>query len=127
MNARQKEMESIYPEVRQMYLRMCDRVNMVCPITHAPITMQSDIHHRAGRSVNTYADDWARIHDIPLLIDPRFFLACTRAGHEYIEKHPEEAISKNWSVSRLKNAGNMQAAKPKPLPIPVNWRFLRGR
>ena len=84
-------MEELYNEVRRMYLRMCDRVNLTCPVYDSPITYESDIHHKRGRSIDDYEDDWARELDIPLLIDPRNFLACSRRGHQYIEMNPVAA------------------------------------
>jgi len=60
-----------------------------------------DVHHKKGRSVNTFHDQWAQDNDIPLLLDKRFFLAVSRDAHTYIELHPEESKEKGWSLNRL--------------------------
>lgn len=94
-------MDELYKEARLMFLKMCDRVNLTCPITGVPIDTRSDVHHKKGRSINSYADQWAKDNDIPLFIDPRFFLGVSRKGHQHIETHPDEARQNNWTLSRL--------------------------
>lgn len=96
-NKERRDTAHLYPEVRKMFLDMCMRKEAVCPIKGTPITMESDIHHRAKRQ--GYADDWARENNIPLLIDPRFFLAVSREGHQWIELHPKEAKALGYSLS----------------------------
>ena len=86
---RDAETDGLYPEARRMFLEMCIRLELKCPITGTDIDMSSDIHHKKGR--NGYADDWARLNDIPLLIDPRYFLAVSRVGHQWIEMNPTKA------------------------------------
>jgi hypothetical protein len=103
MSKRREEMQELYKEARHMFLRMCDRVNLTCPVYHSPITYDSDIHHKRGRSMDDYENEEARKMDIPLLIDPQNFLAVSRRGHQYIELHPEEAKEKGWSLPRLRN------------------------
>lgn len=94
-------MLTLYKQVRVMYLKMAYRVGMCCPITGRPIDLYSDIHHKKGRSINSYADQWAKENDIPLFIDPRFFLAVTREAHQRIETHPKWAKENGYSLSRL--------------------------
>ncbi|MCO6358533.1 hypothetical protein [Roseivirga pacifica] len=98
---RREEMEELYREVRLYFLKMCYRAGLRCPYTFAPIDIHSDVHHKRGRSITTYADEWAREMDVPLLIDPRHFLGVSRRGHEYIETHPEIAYKKGWSEKRI--------------------------
>lgn len=57
-----------------------------------------DIHHMLGRV--GYADDWAREHDIPLLLDARFWLPVCREAHIWITEHSAEAIRLGYSLPR---------------------------
>ena len=70
--------------------------NKICPITREPTT---DIHHRMGRV--GFADEWARITNIPLLLDERYFLAVSRRGHKHIEENPDWAKKMKYSLDRL--------------------------
>lgn len=70
--------------------------NKICPITKQPTT---EVHHMAGRI--GFADEWARLNNIPLLIDVRYFLAVSRNGHRWIEENPVEAKKMRYSVDRL--------------------------
>jgi hypothetical protein len=72
--------------------------NKICPVTGQPTT---DIHHKAGRV--GFADSWARINNIPLLLDERFWLAVSREGHRQIEEQPEWAKENGYSLKRLSN------------------------
>lgn len=90
--------ELIWPEVREMFLKMCIRHGLTCPVTGRDIDMSSDIHHKKGR--DGYADQWARDNDISLHIDPRFFLACHRIGHTWIEANREEAMKLGYTLTR---------------------------
>jgi len=94
-------MDELYKEARLMFLQMADRVGIECPVTGVPINLYSDVHHKKGRSINSYADEWAKSEDIPLYIDPRFFLGVSRLGHQHIETHPTEANQRKWTLSRL--------------------------
>ena len=68
------------------------------------------IHHAKGKV--GYADDWAAMNDIPLLLDQRFWipihsfrvnpkLGCT--CHQWVEEHPEKAKELGLSQNRLSN------------------------
>lgn len=59
----------------------------------------TDVHHKMGRV--GYADDWAREHDVPLLLDERFWLPVSREGHTWVETHPAEAKENGFSLNRL--------------------------
>jgi hypothetical protein len=50
-----------------------------------------------------YADSWARDKGITLFLDERYWIPASMEGHEYIEKHPQEAKDRGWSQSRLEN------------------------
>jgi len=70
--------------------------NKICPITKQPTT---EVHHKCGRI--GYADEWARLNNVPLLIDVRYFLGVSRNGHRWIEENPAEAKELGYSVDRL--------------------------
>ena len=72
--------------------------NKICPVTYQPTT---DIHHKMGRV--GFADSWARINNIPMLLDERYWLAVSREGHRQIEENPEWAKEMGYSLSRLSN------------------------
>lgn len=64
-----------------------------------PKKKATQVHHKAGKV--GYHDDWARENNVPRWVDERFFLAVSAEGHEWIEKHPNEAKEKGWSLNRL--------------------------
>jgi len=70
--------------------------NKICPVTGQPTT---DIHHKAGRV--GFADQWARINNVSLLLDTRFWLAVSRDGHRQIEENPAWAKELGYSLNRL--------------------------
>lgn len=70
--------------------------NKVCPVTGQPTT---DIHHKMGRV--GFADSYARINNITLLLDTRFWLAVSRDGHRQIEESPIWAKENGYSLNRL--------------------------
>lgn len=70
--------------------------NHICPINK---TQTTDVHHRAGRV--GFADEWAIVNNIPLLLDTRFWIALSREAHQYVETHPEWAKENGYSLNRL--------------------------
>jgi hypothetical protein len=100
-----RDASNLYPIARQMFLEMCIRNEVVCPITGVSITMESDIHHKMGRI--GYADDKKRAEGIPLLIDPDYFLAVSRTGHQWIEapQNRKWAEKLGYILSRLAKNG----------------------
>ncbi|WP_284461592.1 hypothetical protein, partial [Chryseobacterium sp.] len=60
--------------------------NRICPVTGKEAT---EIHHMKKRV--GFADSWARVNNISLLLDTRFWLAASRIGHIWIHDNPEEA------------------------------------
>lgn len=75
---------------------LAKKENKLCPVTGRSTT---EVHHKMGRV--GYADEWARLNNIPLLIDVRYFLGVSRDGHRWIEENPIEAKRLGYSVSRL--------------------------
>lgn len=69
---------------------------MCAVLKNAPAT---EVHHMMGRT--GYADQFARDNDIPLLIDTRFWLPVSRAGHRKVELLPDWAKKQGFSLSRL--------------------------
>ena len=72
--------------------------NRICPVTKTETT---DVHHKMGRI--GFADSWARMNNITLLLDSRFWLAVSRKGHNKIEENPEWAKEMGYSLDRLTN------------------------
>lgn len=70
--------------------------NRICPITGQETT---DVHHKMGRI--GFADQWARINNVPLVLDSRFWLAVSRDGHRQIEESPTWAKEMGYSLNRL--------------------------
>lgn len=66
-----------------------------------PTLSAKEVHHRKGREINAYADDWARENGVSLLMDKRFWLPVSRVGHAMIEAKPEWAKEKGFSLDRL--------------------------
>jgi hypothetical protein len=98
-NKNDRDDSDLYPEVRRMFLQKMMDLDMVCPVTGLPITMESEIHHMRGRT--GYHDAWARENGISRLIDVRDFLAVSRQGHQWIEANRAAAEAKGWTKSRL--------------------------
>src|SRR5688572_3010395 len=57
-----------------------------------------DVHHKKGRV--GFADQWARLNNIPLLIDTRFWLPVSREGHTEIENRKGWALKMGYSLPR---------------------------
>lgn len=60
--------------------------NRICPVTGKEAT---EIHHMKKRV--GFADSWARVNNVSLLLDTRFWLAVSREGHIWIHNNPKEA------------------------------------
>ena len=102
------KLKSLYKPIRKKSVKrqaqelqyLSDRIiflskpeNKICPVTGQPAT---EIHHVRKR--RGYADEWARLNNIPLLLDQRFWLAVSRDGHNEIEDNPEWAYEKGYSI-----------------------------
>jgi len=94
VSPKQKVLNAKYTVARKEYLS--NPANQRCSVY--PDRKATEVHHRMGRV--GYADDWARENNIPLIIDKRFFLAVSRAGHERIENNPEWAYEMGYSERR---------------------------
>jgi hypothetical protein len=96
VSERQSRYLRIYAQMRPKFLH-----GKPCAVF--PEQRATTIHHKMGREVVFFADDWARENDIPLLIDKRYFLAVSMDGHTFIENNPERAKEKSFSLNRLSN------------------------
>lgn len=84
-----------YSKQRKVFLNRPE--NQWCPVAAAGLTghvwlssgrprleiQTTDVHHRKGR-------------DGKLLLDERYWLAVSRAGHEFIHANPNEARKHGW-------------------------------
>lgn len=70
--------------------------NQICPIKG---TQATDVHHKIGRI--GFADEWARLNNVPLTLDTRFWIALSREGHKKVEENPEWAKENGYSLNRL--------------------------
>lgn len=93
-STKQASLERRYNNNRRQFLRL----NPVCPVTGG---RTDQVHHMKGRE--GYADEQARAAGIPLLLDERYWLAVSDAGHKKIEAFPAWAKEMNYSLSRLSN------------------------
>lgn len=66
-----------------------------------PDSPATTVHHIRGRV--GFADLWARENNIPLLLDERFWIACSIKGHKFIEDNRDWAISKGFTIPRSTN------------------------
>lgn len=80
---RSKE-SKIYAAKRIVFLTKEE--NQKCPVY--PEQKTSQVHHMKGRIGSLYLDE-------------RFWLAVSADGHEWIEKNPNEAKEKGYSLNRL--------------------------
>lgn len=92
VSKKQARLNAQYTSARRAFLLMPE--NKFCAVF--PSRLATEVHHKMGR-VGT-ADE----HEIPLIIDVRFFLPVSRQGHVTIEENPEWAKKQGFSLSRLK-------------------------
>ncbi len=91
---KRKDENVIYSERRILFLE-----GQTCAVF--PDLPAVEVHHRKGRQ--GFADGWAKRSGISLLLDMRWWLAVSSEGHRYIGDHPQEAMDRGWSLSRLEN------------------------
>jgi len=85
-----------YRPIRDKYLRE----NPVCEV-HDCENPSTNPHHKMGRDINTFADDWARENDIPLLCDERYLMACCTPCHpKRIHENSEWAYEHGYLISK---------------------------
>jgi hypothetical protein len=92
VSKKQAKLNRQYTAARKAFLSMPE--NKRCAVF--PERPATEVHHKMGR--RGYADE----KEIPLIIDVRYFLAVSRQGHEYIERHPETSYERGWSLRRTK-------------------------
>lgn len=83
-----------YSSLRKAFLAMPE--NKYCFIKGCG-KPSTTIEHRKGRK--GFADDWAREHDVPLLIDVRFFAGCCHEHNLELETNSE--LSKEYQLSKI--------------------------
>lgn len=88
--------ESRYSKLRAKHLP-----GKICPCCGNQAT---DVHHAMGRE--GYADDWARLKGIVLLLDIRHWRYVCRELHTKIELNPVWAKKNNYSLNRLSENGS---------------------
>lgn len=80
-----------YKVLREEFLSRPE--NKICPVTKWPT---NEIHHKRKR--RGFADEWARLNNVSLYLDTRFWLAVSREGHQWIEDNPAEAYELGYSI-----------------------------
>lgn len=90
----QKRLDAYYPKAKKF------KEGKRCAVLGNLVA--TEVHHMRGRDINTFYDDWAREHDLPLLLDERFWLAVSHEGHRKITENPQWAIKMGYSYERLK-------------------------
>lgn len=81
-----------YTEIRREYLK----THTVCFIDGCD-KIATTIEHRAGRI--GFADEFARLINIPLIIDTRFFAPCCLRHNLELENNPE--LSRMYQLSKI--------------------------
>lgn len=85
-----------YKPIRDEHLKN----NPVCEI-HDCENPSTNPHHIKGRDINTFADDWARDNDIPLLCDVRYIIACCGICHpKRIHENSKWAYEHGYLISK---------------------------
>jgi|TARA_R110000851_G_scaffold108617_1_gene230060 hypothetical protein len=84
MSERRKKENAIYLKKRIEFLNKPE--NKICPVF--PNSSTTEVHHMKGRTGSNYLDE-------------QFWLAVSRKGHQKIEKNPNWAKEKGFSLSRL--------------------------
>lgn len=88
-------MMRIYAGVAAKFLKKHPRCAVI------PTLPATEIHHKAGRSITAYYDEWAEQRGICLLLDERLYLPVSREGHLEIEKRPAWARKMGFTEDRL--------------------------
>jgi len=66
-----------------------------------PDKKATQVHHMYNRSIDDFADDWARENNIPYLLDERFWLPVSEEGHEKITRDSKWAWEQGFSFKRV--------------------------
>ncbi len=83
-----------YNKLRRVFLLKPE--NMICFIGGCG-ARATTVEHRKGRK--GFGDYWARVNDIPLLIDERFWAPCCHAHNLELENNGE--LSMKYQLSKL--------------------------
>jgi hypothetical protein len=66
-----------------------------------PDKKATQVHHMYTRSIDDFADDWARDNNIPYLLDERFWLPVSEEAHEKITRDSAWAWENQYSFKRI--------------------------
>lgn len=66
-----------------------------------PDQKATQVHHMYSRSIDDFADDWARENNIPYLLDERFWLPTSDDGHKKITENSAWAWEQGFSFKRV--------------------------
>jgi hypothetical protein len=66
-----------------------------------PDRKATQVHHMYNRSIDEFAVDWAREHNIPYLLDERFWLPTSDEGHDMITENSAWAWENGFSFKRV--------------------------
>jgi hypothetical protein len=93
VSEKRRNLNPIYAQRRDKYLFN----NPHCEY-HGKDCKGGILHHKAGRE--GYVDEYARQHDIPALIDERYFMNLCQVIHDWATENSKQAIEEGISVSR---------------------------
>lgn len=83
ISSKRQEQNVIYRKLKAEFMALPE--NKICPVTGKPTV---DLHHKKGRSGS-------------LFLDPKYWLAVSREGHQKIEENPMWAKEMGYSLDRL--------------------------
>lgn len=93
ISPKRRDLNQIYAQRKAKYLFDHPRCEY-----HGKDCKGGTLHHMAGRQ--GYVDDYAREHDIPALIDDRYFMNLCPTIHNWATENSKDAIEKGISISR---------------------------
>jgi hypothetical protein len=96
ISAKRKSLLPIYAVKKEKYLFD----NPWCEY-HGKPCQGVELHHKAGRE--GFIDIWAEEHDVPALIDERYFCSLCPEAHKWATENSRAAIAAGISVERLSN------------------------
>lgn len=66
-----------------------------------PDKKATEVHHMYTRSIDDFADEWAVNHNLPYLLDDRFWLPVSAEGHRKITDDSAWAWENKFSFKRI--------------------------
>jgi hypothetical protein len=60
-----------------------------------------ECHHMAGRSNDSFWDEWAEENGVVLTLDERFWRPLCGESHRYVTNHPQFAYENQYSFKRI--------------------------